>query len=74
MCVVCKEGYHGESCEQKCGFPWYGLGCQKKCNCIDKVCDHVKGCFPSSKGRVKIKSKSNVFFGLFKQLCRKKKW
>lgn len=52
MCVVCKEGYHGESCEQKCGFPRYGLGCQKKCNCIDKVCDHVKGCFPSSKGRV----------------------
>lgn len=40
----CKKGYNGTNCKQKCPFPSYGLGCQRKCNCIDKVCDHINGC------------------------------
>lgn len=40
----------GLSCESKCTFPSYGLGCQSHCNCIDKDCDPANGCRHSSRG------------------------
>lgn len=40
----------GLSCESKCPFPSYGLGCQSHCNCIDKDCDPANGCRHSSRG------------------------
>lgn len=48
--LACANGYTGLSCEIKCPFPSYGIGCQSECNCIDKACDHVKGCTQSSRG------------------------
>lgn len=42
--LACKKGYNGTNCKQKCPFPSYGLGCQRKCNSIDIVCDHINGC------------------------------
>lgn len=55
ICVACEKGYNGTNCKQKCPFPWYGLGCQRKCNCIDKVCDHVNGCMQPTRDIVHIK-------------------
>lgn len=27
-----------------CGFPAYGLGCYKKCECTEDMCDFIHGC------------------------------
>lgn len=51
----CKKGYNGTNCKQKCPFPSYGLSCQRKCNCIDKVCDHVNGCMQPTRNAFHIK-------------------
>lgn len=53
--VACKKGYNGTNCKQKCPFPSYGLSCQRKCNCIDKVCDHVNGCMQPTTNAFHIK-------------------
>ncbi|XP_065929791.1 multiple epidermal growth factor-like domains protein 6 isoform X1 [Magallana gigas] len=46
---ICKEGYYGINCKLKCRFPSYGLACQQKCICMEKDCDHIKGCLLSAK-------------------------
>lgn len=56
ICAVCKEGYYGINCKLKCRFPSYGLACQQKCTCMEKDCDHVKGCLLSAKGKLSIKA------------------
>lgn len=56
ICAVCKEGYYGISCKLKCRFPSYGLACQQKCICMEKDCDHIKGCLLSAKGKLSIKA------------------
>uniref|UniRef100_A0A8W8M4T1 EGF-like domain-containing protein n=1 Tax=Magallana gigas TaxID=29159 RepID=A0A8W8M4T1_MAGGI len=45
---TCGKGFRGNSCEEKCPFPSYGVDCQMKCNCIDKDCDPAYGCKNSS--------------------------
>lgn len=57
--LACKKGYNGTDCKQKCPFPSYGLGCQRKCNCIDKVCDHINGCMQPT--RYTFVNKGNIF-------------
>lgn len=56
ICAVCKDGYYGINCKRKCRFPSYGLACQQKCTCMEKNCDHVKGCLLSAKGKLWIKA------------------
>ena len=40
----CSSGYFGVKCFQSCRFPNYGPGCQRKCNCTERNCNHIKGC------------------------------
>lgn len=56
ICAVCKEGYYGINCKLKCRFPSYGLACQQKCICMEKDCDHIKGCLLSAKGKLSIQA------------------
>lgn len=58
--IACKKGFNGTNCKQKCPFPSYGLGCQRKCNCIDKVCDHINGCMQPTRYTFVING--NIFF------------
>ncbi|XP_052676665.1 uncharacterized protein LOC128158033, partial [Crassostrea angulata] len=40
----CKPGYFSFNCNQTCKLPFYGIGCQHKCDCPDDKCDFAKGC------------------------------
>lgn len=37
-------GYIGVNCSAPCPYPYYGVGCQKTCNCSRDVCDVPTGC------------------------------
>ncbi|XP_078322184.1 uncharacterized protein LOC111110797 isoform X2 [Crassostrea virginica] len=41
----CEIGFYdsGSVCEP-CRSPYYGNGCQMKCDCLEKDCHHVYGC------------------------------
>ncbi|XP_052679833.1 multiple epidermal growth factor-like domains protein 10 [Crassostrea angulata] len=43
-CRSCKPGYFSFNCNQTCKLPFYGIGCQSKCDCPDDKCDFAKGC------------------------------
>ena len=41
---ICKDGYHGKSCDMKCPDGFYGAGCEGQCNCgPGTVCDFATG-------------------------------
>lgn len=48
--LACGKGYTGPNCDIKCPYPLYGVDCQMRCNCIEKVCDPVNGCNITSTG------------------------
>lgn len=66
--TACKKGYNRTNCKQKCFFPSYGLGCQRQCNCVDKVCDHIIGCMQPTRDTFVIKSNFMVIYSNWKDL------
>src|SRR5690349_9529952 len=40
---VCKKGYVGPQCADKCPEGYYGAACTKTCACGKVKCDHVTG-------------------------------
>ena len=40
----CPPGYTGVECIFHCVFPDDGLGCYKKCECTEDMCDFMFGC------------------------------
>ena len=51
----CEIGFYesGSVCEP-CLSPFYGYGCQMKCDCLEKDCHRVYGCENVSAGNVLI--------------------
>lgn len=41
----CDPGYLGQNCPEICRYPTYREECQKMCECNEKHCDIVTGCF-----------------------------
>ncbi|XP_061169536.1 multiple epidermal growth factor-like domains protein 10 [Saccostrea echinata] len=50
ICKVCSPGYVGSNCTQICPYPNYGLDCQGKCECDERLCDITTGCYAESVG------------------------
>lgn len=44
----CHPGYHGYRCQEICTYPRFGLRCEAKCKCRQKLCHYVNGCPPLS--------------------------
>lgn len=44
----CHPGYHGYRCQEICTYPRFGLRCEGKCKCRQKLCHYVNGCPPLS--------------------------
>lgn len=42
--IGCMPGYGGENCSSLCPYPYYGLHCQRRCNCSREFCDVSSGC------------------------------
>ena len=57
----CEIGFigSGSDCEP-CLSPYYGNGCQMKCDCLENDCHHVYGCENVSAGNV-LKINKNTF-------------
>ncbi|XP_062574682.1 multiple epidermal growth factor-like domains protein 10 [Saccostrea cucullata] len=47
---MCSPGYLGRNCTQICPYPNYGLECQGKCDCEERLCDIATGCYSVSDG------------------------
>lgn len=41
-------GYTGENCLTTCPYPYYGLDCQRECDCSRERCDVSSGCIDYS--------------------------
>lgn len=37
-------GYNGVNCSAPCPYPYYGVHCQRTCNCSRNLCDVSTGC------------------------------
>ena len=48
--TACEEGYHGSGCDKHCPYPYYGLNCASRCNCVDKDCHYQFGCYKCKGG------------------------
>lgn len=42
--IECMPGYSGENCSSPCPYPYYGLHCQRMCNCSRDKCNVSTGC------------------------------
>lgn len=42
--VGCMLGYSGENCSAPCPYPYYGVECQRTCNCSRDLCNVSTGC------------------------------
>ncbi|XP_062572145.1 uncharacterized protein LOC134234098 isoform X3 [Saccostrea cucullata] len=43
-CIVCSVGYTGIGCRMTCPYPYYGVHCQKRCQCTKEKCNIALGC------------------------------
>lgn len=48
-------GYSGVNCSLNCPYPYYGVDCQRKCNCNSDLCDISTGCIDQTTGKLKNK-------------------
>lgn len=44
QCEKCMPGYIGVHCSSPCPYPYYGVDCQRTCNCSSDFCDVSSGC------------------------------
>lgn len=44
-------GYNGENCSLTCPYPYYGVDCQRTCNCSRDLCDSSTGCIAPITGK-----------------------
>ncbi|XP_062587663.1 multiple epidermal growth factor-like domains protein 10 [Saccostrea cucullata] len=44
QCEKCLPGYSGVNCSQSCPFPFFGEGCQERCDCDNNTCDVSTDC------------------------------
>lgn len=51
--IGCRPGYNGVNCSQLCPYPYYGVYCQRKCNCSKTLCDVFIGCIRIVEGEYK---------------------
>lgn len=42
--VACMPGFIGMNCSVSCPYPYYGVECQRRCNCSRVLCDVSIGC------------------------------
>lgn len=48
--IECMPGYNGVNCSLLCPYPYFGVKCQRSCNCSRDLCDVSTGCIERSKG------------------------
>lgn len=48
--LACMPGYNGVNCSIPCPYPFFGNQCQRKCICIENVCDVTSGCQHVNRG------------------------
>ncbi|XP_052708338.1 platelet endothelial aggregation receptor 1-like [Crassostrea angulata] len=44
QCEQCMPGITGVNCSSLCPYPYYGVDCQRKCNCSRNLCNVSTGC------------------------------
>lgn len=44
-------GYSGENCSFQCPYPYYGVDCQRICDCTSDLCDVSTGCIILTTGK-----------------------
>nr|XP_034333563.1 multiple epidermal growth factor-like domains protein 10 isoform X2 [Crassostrea gigas] len=57
QCEECISGYGEVNCSSPCPYPYYGVGCQKTCNCSRNLCDVSMGCIDGLKTTRQLHSK-----------------
>lgn len=64
--IECMPGYIGLDCSSLCPYPYYGVDCQRTCNCSRNLCDVYTGCIRIVTGEHKkqIQSLKDVITGL----------
>uniref|UniRef100_A0A8W8LNF1 Uncharacterized protein n=1 Tax=Magallana gigas TaxID=29159 RepID=A0A8W8LNF1_MAGGI len=56
ICELCRPGYFGLNCTDKCPYPTYGDRCQGYCDCSNDTCDVSTGCITLTTDILKIKN------------------
>eukprot|EP00105_Crassostrea_gigas_P017137 XP_011434796.1 PREDICTED: multiple epidermal growth factor-like domains protein 10 isoform X1 [Crassostrea gigas] len=59
QCERCFPGYTGEKCSVLCPYPYYGVDCQRTCNCSRDKCDVSSGCMDVTTSHIIGKTKTN---------------
>lgn len=50
--IGCMPGYNGVNCSLSCPYPYYGVTCQRTCNCSRELCDVSTGCTSLNTGKI----------------------
>lgn len=64
--IECISGYGAVNCSSPCPYPYYGVGCQRTCNCSRNLCDVSMGCIDGIVGNHIL-----IFFSMKKKRERK---
>lgn len=56
--IECMLGHTGENCSSLCPYPYYGVDCQRPCNCSRDLCNVSTGCIDGLIG-------NHIFFHFF---------
>lgn len=71
----CLLGYYKINCLEFCRYLSYGLGCQKECKCIEKLCYYVFGCLDyklDGKRSLRKKIERGIFISIYNVQSRLK--
>ncbi|XP_062572144.1 uncharacterized protein LOC134234098 isoform X2 [Saccostrea cucullata] len=67
-CIVCSVGYTGIGCRMTCPYPYYGVHCQKRCQCTKEKCNIALGCGTTTDRSVVEKASESVSSALARNL------